>query len=90
MPPFACISYVWASDRTPNPIFEGKVMSANTVTALVCAAKVASPSVKAFCVDALCIPYTQPARNNTLESMGYIYSVAVEVIVALTAVAQRH
>jgi len=37
----------------------------------------------AFWIDAFCIPHDQPQKRITLESMGFIYSQASEVIVSL-------
>ncbi|KAK5032019.1 hypothetical protein LTS07_004641 [Exophiala sideris] len=45
----------------------------------------ASTGCKAFWIDVFCIPNQQPARRATLESMGYIYSQAVEVRAVLSA-----
>jgi hypothetical protein len=57
-------------------------MSDQTVLSLSAAIK--ASTVSAFWIDAFCIPVTQPLRSATLESMGYIYSIAKEVIVALS------
>jgi hypothetical protein len=82
IPKFACVSYVWGATRVPNPLQVGAAISDQTLPALTAAIK--SSSVPALWIDAFCIPTTQPARRATLESMGYIYSMAQEVIVALT------
>src|ERR1700722_16037075 len=81
-PEFACISYVWGSRRVPNPLDAGRRMSDQTLLSLSAAIKVST--VSTFWIDAFCIPMTQPSRTATLESMGYIYSIAKEVIVALS------
>ena len=81
-PEFACISYVWGSERVPNPLDIEKPMSDQTLLSLSAAIKVST--VSAFWIDAFCVPVIQPSRNATLESMGYIYSIAKEVIVALS------
>jgi hypothetical protein len=81
-PEFACISYVWGLERVPNPLDIGRPMSDQTLLSLSAAIKVST--VSAFWIDAFCIPVTQPSRSVTLESMGYIYSIAKEVIVALS------
>lgn len=81
-PEFACISYVWGSERVPNPLDVGRRMSDQTLLSLSAAIKVST--VSAFWIDAFCIPVIQPSRSATLESMGYIYSIAKEVIVALS------
>lgn len=81
-PEFACISYVWGSGRVPNPLDVGGRMSDQTLLSLSAAIK--ASTVSAFWIDAFCIPVTQPSRSATLESMGYIYSTAKEVIVALS------
>jgi hypothetical protein len=81
-PEFACISYVWGSGRVPNPMDVGKHMSDQTLLSLSAAIK--ASTVSTFWIDAFCIPVAQPSRSATLESMGYIYSIAKEVIVALS------
>ncbi|KAI9654341.1 MAG: hypothetical protein M1821_006657 [Bathelium mastoideum] len=57
-------------------------ISENTLPAL--SAAMHNSDTKAFWIDAFCIPTTQPARRNTLASMGFIYSQAKEVRVALS------
>ncbi|GKZ83521.1 hypothetical protein AnigIFM56816_008616 [Aspergillus niger] len=51
--------------------------------AISLAATTKSAEVAAFWIDAFCVPVAEPARAATLASMGYIYSAAKEVIVAL-------
>ena len=82
-PDYVCVSYIWGSQRTTNPFQpEPQLISINTLPAL--AAAMYNTSSKAFWIDAFCIPTTQPARRATLESMGFIYSQATEVRVALS------
>lgn len=57
-------------------------MSDRTVPAL--AAAMRASKLSAFWIDAFCIPTLQPMRGATLESMGFIYSLAAEVIVSLS------
>ncbi|KIV78849.1 hypothetical protein PV11_06458 [Exophiala sideris] len=84
VPGYICVSYVWGTGRVPNPFLSAPAsISANTVPAL--SAAMAGTECKAFWIDAFCIPTQQPARRATLESMGYIYSQAVEVRAVLSA-----
>lgn len=80
IPNFAAISYRWGLGRAPNPFYDGQQMSDQTYYALSAAIK--NSHCEAFWIDALCIPIVQPARSNTLGAMGFIYSIADEVIVS--------
>lgn len=80
IPPYACVSYVWGVNRVQNPFFPSQLMSDRTVPALRAVIQAAASEVCAFWVDAFCVPYCQPARSATLESMGYIYSAADRVV----------
>jgi len=83
IPDYICVSYVWGSDRIANPVQVGpEMISTNTLPAL--SAAMHNTNHKAFWIDAFCIPTTQPARRATFESMGYIYSQARQVRVALS------
>ena len=81
VPPFACISYLWGAGREPHPLVKGNTMSARTLSSL--AAAIRSSTYGAFWTDAFCVPPAGPERQATLESMGYIYSRAHEVIIVL-------
>jgi hypothetical protein len=80
-PSFACISYLWGLGRVPNPIHIDHEMSDQTLTALSLAMR--ASTCTAFWIDAICVPVSQPGRTATLGSMGYIYSLAAEVVVTL-------
>lgn len=80
-PRFACISYLWRSDREPHALVEGLTMSTHTHPSLVAAMR--TGSCNAFWTDVFCVPHAGPERQSTLESMGYIYSRATEVVVVL-------
>jgi len=81
--PFTCISYVWGSGRRSNPFYPTKEMSDRTLAALELAMQISDAT--AFWIDAFCIPPYHPAKRATLESMGFIYSLATEVIVSLSS-----
>ncbi|KAK1751489.1 hypothetical protein QBC47DRAFT_434633 [Echria macrotheca] len=83
--PFICISYSWGTGRTPSPFCPSELVSDRTIPALH-AVLTQRPLSRAFWVDAFCVPgLDSPAeRAATLESMGFIYSRAEEVIVVLT------
>lgn len=83
IPPYACVSYVWGANRLDNPLFPTHLMSDQTLLALRAVIRAASSEISAFWVDVFCVPYHQPARSATLESMGYIYSAADRVVAAL-------
>ncbi|KAF3940335.1 hypothetical protein ABW19_dt0201653 [Dactylella cylindrospora] len=91
VPPFTCISYVWGDDteRQRNPFVGPDHISTHTIPSLE-SAMVHFPD-SAFWVDAFCIPAAgktatviqKKERWATLESMGYIYKHAAQVVVAL-------
>lgn len=83
IPHFAAISYRWGLGRLPNPFHDGHQMSDQTYYALSAAIK--NSTCTAFWIDALCIPVNQPARSATLGAMGFIYSIAEEVVVSFPA-----
>ena len=78
VPKFTCISYVWGKDRSPNPFHPEQLMSNNTIPSL--SAAIQHSEHPAFWIDALGVPSHAP-RHATLGSMGYIYSLAAEVII---------
>ncbi|KIY47086.1 hypothetical protein FISHEDRAFT_59877 [Fistulina hepatica ATCC 64428] len=84
IPAYTCISYVWGSGRTPNSMHVTVEMSDRTLPALL-TAMVNCPCA-AYWIDAFCIPSGDPAgKRATLQSMGYIYSRA-EQVVCITSV----
>lgn len=83
IPSYACISYIWGTRRTPNPLSNSPAISINTLPALQQAVR--TSHLHTFWIDVFCVPYAQPARGATLESMGFIYARAQEVIVVLAA-----
>ncbi|KUI68752.1 hypothetical protein VM1G_04443 [Cytospora mali] len=82
---FICISYSWGLGREPSPFHDDFMVSDRTVPALVAVARL-RPACKHIWVDAFCVPLEEPERCHTLESMGYIYSRAHEVIAVLSDV----
>lgn len=85
IPRFCCVSYLWgpAKDRELHPFrTDGSMMSTRTVPAL--AAAIRSRQYSAFWTDVFCLPTDEPQRQATLESMGFIYSLAEEVVIALS------
>jgi hypothetical protein len=80
---FTCVSYTWGTGREHSPFNPSFEISDRTISAL--SAVVADrPSCTRFWVDAFCVPFDQPEKTRTLESMGYIYSRADEVVVVLS------
>lgn len=80
---FICISYSWGSGRQPSPFHHDFLVSDRTVPALTAITRL-RPASKHIWVDAFCVPLEEPERPHTLESMGYIYSKAHEVIAVLS------
>ena len=82
IPEYTCVSYVWGSGRTPHPLHRGFDISDNTLPSL--AAAISSSHLgSAFWIDAFCIP-NDDKKQATLESMGFIYSRAKQVVVAFS------
>ena len=88
IPDFICISYAWGTGKHPSPFHSKATVSDRTIPALLAAIRL-RPNCKAFWIDALCVPsQNEPVeRVSTLESMGYIYSHATEVIAVLSEAA---
>lgn len=82
LPEYTCISYVWGTGRTVNPLNKNLVISDKTILALEVVIKTQQP--KAIWVDALCVPSEEPAKTACLLSMGMIYSKASQVVVVLS------
>jgi hypothetical protein len=82
IPEYTCISYSWGPDRVSHPFRQGAVTSRHTLPAL--AAAISNDIGRTFWIDDLCIPTDEPSRQATLESMGFIYSHAKYVVVALS------
>lgn len=86
-PDFACISYTWGDGREPSPLEPGFNISNRTLPVLESFIR-HRPACRRIWVDAFCVPHEPRERAATLESMGYIYSQAREVVVVLSAAAQ--
>ncbi|KAK4042288.1 hypothetical protein C8A01DRAFT_14091 [Parachaetomium inaequale] len=87
---FVCVSYSWGLGRTPSAFHPSSLVSDRTEGA-VAAVVEQRPACRSIWVDAFCVPSEEehPAeRAATLESMGFIYAQAAEVIVVLTAQAR--
>ncbi|KAF7511499.1 hypothetical protein GJ744_004087 [Endocarpon pusillum] len=87
VPEFVCISYAWGGGRVPSPLDNNHSISDNTVPALT-AAMSARPRCMRFWIDAFCVPTEGDSRRATLASMGWIYSLAAEVICVLSPAAR--
>ena len=86
VPQYICISYVWGSGRVPNPIHPTIHMSDHTLPAITAAIRNHDPdhSASMIWIDAFCVPIDPQAKRPTLESMGFIYSRATQVVVVLS------
>lgn len=81
--PFLCISYIWGPSREPHALDPTRLMSTHTRPSLLAAIQ-NSNTCTALWTDVFCVPPPdEPARQSTLENMGYIYSRATEVVVVL-------
>ena len=85
LPNFICISYVWGQGKAPSPFEANRSISDQTMAALEAAmAATRDSETQAFWIDAMCVPADGARQRATLESMGFIYSRATEVIVVLS------
>jgi hypothetical protein len=84
---FACISYSWGSGREPSPFRADFQVSDRTMPALNAFIR-HRPSCKRVWIDAFCVPEEPEMQAYCLESMGYIYSRAEEVVVVLSSAAR--
>ena len=86
VPSFSCISYLWgpSTSRAPHAFEPAtRTMSTHTIPALTAAIR--SRKSKAFWTDVFCVPSAEgPKRQATLESMGFIYSLASEAVIVLS------
>lgn len=79
---FICVSYSWGLGREPSPFYDVFEVSDRTIPALTAVVRL-RPACRHIWDDAFCVPLG-PERSHTLESMGYIYSEACEVIAVLS------
>lgn len=84
---FLCISYTWGPGREPSPFHHNFRVSDRTIPALRTAIH-ARPHLTKIWIDAFCVPLEPGEREASLESMGFIYSEAQEVLVVLSPAAQ--
>ncbi|KAK3356833.1 hypothetical protein B0T25DRAFT_630047 [Lasiosphaeria hispida] len=85
---FICVSYSWGLGRSPSPLHPPYEVSDRTLPVLTTTIA-QRPTARKIWIDAFCVPSpSQPSlRTSTLQSMGFIYSRASEVIVVLTSAA---
>ncbi|MCJ1435108.1 hypothetical protein MMC27_004478 [Xylographa pallens] len=82
---YICISYIWGYGRSLNPFDSTQTISDQTIKALeVVMTATRDYEVHGYWADAICIPQSGTSRQATLESMGYIYFHATEVVVTLS------
>ena len=86
---FTCVSYSWGLGQTPsafNPAVSVSDRTAPSLSAVI----LQRPVCRKIWVDAFCVPGPEhpSEREATLQSMGFIYSQAEEVVVVLTAQAR--
>ncbi len=86
---FTCVSYSWGSGKTRsafNPVVSVSDRTEPSISTVIRQ----RPACRRIWVDAFCVPSPEHPveREATLQSMGFIYSRAEEVIVVLTAQAR--
>ena len=83
IPHYVCLSYKWGPVREWNQYIKAGYISNQTIPALEIAIR--SSTSTAFWTDVFCIPSEQHSRQATLESMGFIYSSASQVMIILSS-----
>jgi len=83
---FICISYSWGTGTCTSPFHPDFSVSDRTLPVLLTAIA-QRPTSRKIWIDAFCVPppSESSARDSTLQSMGFIYSRASEVLVVLTS-----
>jgi len=84
---FLCISYTWGPTREQSPFHAGFEVSDRTIPALRSAIRT-KPTYTKIWIDAFCVPQEPRERFQCLESMGYIYAIAREVLAVLSPAAR--
>ncbi|KAI0822898.1 hypothetical protein BC628DRAFT_623309 [Trametes gibbosa] len=81
LPPYVSVSYVWGTERVPNPIHPSIAMSSRTLATLTAAARCVPG--RPIWIDAFSVPVERAKKRATLESLGFIFSRAVAVVAVL-------
>ena len=81
---YCCISYTWGSGRQASPFDPDTQISDRTIPALETFIR-HRPQCARIWIDAFCIPPAGKARASSLESMGWIYSKAEQVVAVLSS-----
>lgn len=79
---YICVSYTWGTGRIASPLLRNHSISDRTIDVLATVVTL-RPECKRIWIDALCLPQHPDSLRQSLESMGYIYSQAREVIAVL-------
>jgi Heterokaryon incompatibility protein (HET) len=82
IPEYTCVSYVWGSGRAPNPMSSVVMMSDHTLPALRTVLR--NHPCRKIWQDIFCVPIDRHQKRATLESMGFIYGQAAQVIAVLS------
>jgi hypothetical protein len=83
---FICVSYSWGTGTSASPFQTDFSVSDRTLPVLL-TALAQRPTSRKIWIDAYCVPPPSESslRESTLQSMGFIYSRASEVLVVLTS-----
>lgn len=81
IPEYTCVSYVWGPGRAPSPM-ANVMMSDHTLPAL--RAVLRNHPCRKIWQDIFCVPLDRKSKRATLESMGFIYAHAAQVIAVLS------
>jgi hypothetical protein len=83
--PYTAVSYAWGEGKESDPLHIDHEISSRTVPVLRACAR-HRPLETRFWVDAFCVhlPPGSEQQKRDLESMGFIYNAAAEVIVVLS------
>ncbi|KAI1810164.1 hypothetical protein GGS20DRAFT_220669 [Poronia punctata] len=83
--PFTCVSYSWGKGKIISAFHCEPFLVSDRTLSVVATLVSRRPSCTRIWVDAFCVPLEGYDRIHTLQSMGYIYAVAQEVVAVLSS-----
>jgi hypothetical protein len=81
---YTAVSYAWGEEIENDPLHAQHQISSRTIPVLNACVRQRDPQTR-FWVDAFCVHLDPKQKTRDLESMGFIYNAAAEVIVVLSS-----
>jgi hypothetical protein len=82
--PYTAVSYAWGEGIENDPLHPEHQISSRTIPVLKACVQQRDAQTR-FWVDAFCVHLKPELKRRDLESMGFIYNAAAEVIVVLSS-----